>query len=175
MDIALLALHVVIGALFAGHGAQKLFGAFGGYGVSGTAGFMESIGLKPGRLHAVAAGTAELVGGLLLAVGLVVPVAAMILIATMVTAIATVHGRNGVWATSNGYEYNLVLITALFALAGIGAGQYSLDDVIGSDFASTGVALAALAAGLVGGLGAVVGGRLAGRRADTAEPEPAAA
>src|SRR5437899_1491717 len=110
MDISLLALHVVIGALFVGHGSQKLFGAFGGYGITGTAGWMESIGLKPGRLHAVAAGAAEFFGGALLAAGLVVPFAAAVVIATMITAIITVHARNGVWVTDQGYEYNLVLI-----------------------------------------------------------------
>jgi putative oxidoreductase len=149
--------------LFVGHGAQKLFGAFGGYGIAGTAGFMESLGLKPSRLHAVAAGTAELAGGALLALGLLVPFAAAALIATMVTAIITVHARNGVWVTDQGYEYNLVLIAVFFALAGVGAGQYSLDDALGLDLASTGWALAALAAGIVGGVGAVVAGRLGAR------------
>lgn len=163
MNLSLLVLHVVIGALFAGHGAQKLFGAFGGYGIDGTAGWMESIGLKPGRVHAIAAGTAEFVGGVLLALGLFVPFAAAVLIATMVTAIITVHARNGVWVTEQGYEYNLVLIAALFALAGVGAGNGSLDYAFGLDLASTGWALASLAAGAIGGVGAVVAGRIGAR------------
>jgi putative oxidoreductase len=163
MNVALLALHVVIGVLFVGHGAQKLFGAFGGYGITGTAGFMESLGLKPGKVHAIAAGVAELAGGALLALGLFVPFAAAVLIATMVTAIITVHARNGVWLGDNGYEYNLVLIAALFALAGVGAGKYGLDDAFGLDLASTGWALAALGAGIAGGVGAVVAGRLGAR------------
>jgi putative oxidoreductase len=163
MDLTLLVLHVVIGALFIGHGAQKLFGAFGGPGLEGTAGWMQSIGLKPGRVHALAAGLAEFAGGVLLALGLVVPFAAAVLIATMVTAIIAVHARNGVWVSDQGYEYNLVLIAALFALAGIGAGQYSLDNAFGFDLASTGWALAALVAGIVGGSGAVLAGRLGDR------------
>jgi putative oxidoreductase len=163
MNLTLLILHLVVGVLFVGHGAQKLFGAFGGYGLAGTAGWMESIGLKPGRAHAAAAGLAELVGGALIALGLFVPFAAAVLIATMVTAIITVHARNGVWATAQGYEYNLVLIATLFALAGVGAGKYGLDNAFGFDLASTGWALAALAAGVLGGIGAVVVGRLGSR------------
>ena len=163
MDITLLVLHVVIGLLFVGHGAQKLFGAFGGYGIAGTAGWMESIGLKPGRVHAIAAGVAEFAGGALIALGLFVPFAAAVLIATMVTAIITVHGRNGVWVTNQGYEYNLVLVVALFALVGVGAGKYGLDDAFGFDLASTGWAIGSLVAGLVGGIGAVVAGRLGAR------------
>ena len=163
MDITLLVLHVVIGLLFVGHGAQKLFGAFGGYGIAGTAGWMESIGLKPGRLHAIAAGVAEFAGGALIALGLFVPFAAAVLIATMVTAVITVHGRNGVWVTNQGYEYNLVLVVALFALVGVGAGKYGLDDAFGFDLASTGWAIGSLVAGLVGGIGAVVAGRLGAR------------
>ncbi len=164
MDIPLLALHVVVGLLFAGHGAQKLFGVFGGNGIAGTAGFFESIGLRPGRLHATAAGLAELLGGVLLALGLLVPVAAGFLIATMVAAIATVHGSNGPWATDGGWEYNAVLVAVLFALAGVGPGAYALDAGLGLELAGTGPALIALALGLAGGIGAVLSGRLAPQR-----------
>lgn len=167
MDISLLALHLVVGLLFAGHGAQKLFGAFGGHGIEGTAGFFESIGLRPGRLHATAAGAAELIGGLLLALGLLVPVAATLLIATMVAAIVTVHGSKGPWVTDGGWEYNAVLIAVAFALTGVGAGAYGLDAalgldaILGLDLAGTVPALIALALGVAGGLGAVLSGRLA--------------
>src|SRR3954470_1308770 len=99
MDLALLVLRIVVGGLFVGHGAQKLFGAFGGHGLAGTAGFFENIGLRPGMLHARAAGAAELVGGLLLALGLFTPFGAAALIATMVAAIVTVHYAKGVWVT----------------------------------------------------------------------------
>jgi putative oxidoreductase len=159
MEIALLVLRVVVGALFAGHGAQKLFGIFGGHGIDGTAGFFEQLGLRPGRLHATAAGTAELLGGLLLAAGLVTPFAAAALIAVMTAAILTVHRPNGVWNSNNGYEYNLVMIAVAFALAGVGAGQWSLDHALNLDLAGTGWALGALGVGLVGGVGAVLSGR----------------
>src|SRR5215212_2000302 len=110
MDLALLVLRLVVGLAFAAHGAQKLFGAFGGHGLEGTAGFFEQIGLRPGKLNAVAAGPAELFGGILIALGLVMPFAAAALIAVMVAAVATVHFKNGVWVTEQGYEYNLVLV-----------------------------------------------------------------
>lgn len=164
MELGLLVLQVVIGALIAGHGAQKLFGVFGGHGLEGTAGFFESLGLKPGRLHAGAAGGAELAGGLLLALGLVTPVAAALVIAVMVTAIATVHASNGLWNENGGYELNLVVIAIAVALAGTGAGEWSLDAALGLDLAGAGWAVGALAAGIVGGLGALGAGRLAARR-----------
>lgn len=164
MEVGLFVLHLVVGLLVAGHGAQKLFGAFGGHGLDGTSGFFESLGLRPGRLHAVAGGGAELVGGLLLALGLLTPLGAALVIAVMVTAIATVHATKGVWNTEGGYEYNVVLIAIATALAGAGAGDWSLDAVLGLDIAGAGWAVAALAAGLVGGLGAVAGGRVASAR-----------
>lgn len=123
----LLLVRLVVGLLFVGHGAQKLFGWFGGYGPKGTGGWMESIGIKPGVLMAVLVGLAELLGGALLAAGLFTPVAALFITVTMLGAIATVHGRNGIWATANGYEYHLVLIAAAIGVALVGAGDYSLD------------------------------------------------
>ncbi len=105
MELGLIMLRFVVGGLLVGHGAQKLFGSFGGHRISGTAAFFEGIGLRPGRTHATAAGTAELAAGLLLIVGLLTPVAALLVIAVMVAAIITVHWPNGgVWATGNGYE-----------------------------------------------------------------------
>src|SRR5919107_793660 len=99
MDIALLVLRVVVGLFFVGHGAQKLFGKFGGHGLEGTAGFFEQIGMVPGRRHAIAAGSAEFFGGLLLVLGLATPLAAALIIAVMFVAVATVHAKNGPWAT----------------------------------------------------------------------------
>ena len=160
MDLALLVLRIVVGLGFAAHGAQKLFGIFGGHGIEGTAGFFEQIGLRPGRVHAWAAGTTEFAGGLLIALGLFVPFAAAALIAVMTAAILTVHLHNGFFNTENGYEYNLELVAAVFALAGIGAGAWSLDSALGLDLAGTAWALGALAAGLLGGIGAVLAGRL---------------
>lgn len=160
MDIGLLVLHAVVGLAFAAHGAQKLFGLFGGHGIEGTAGFFEQIGLRPGKLHAWASGIAEFGGGALIALGLFVPFAAAALIAVMVAAVLTVHLRNGFFNTENGYEYNLELIAAAFALAAIGAGEWSLDAAFGLDLAGTAWALGALGAGILGGVGAVLSGRL---------------
>jgi putative oxidoreductase len=166
MDIALLVLRVVVGLLMAGHGAQKLFGSFGGHGIDGTAGFMESLGMRPGRRHATAAGAAELAGGVLLTLGLVTPLGSALIIAVMVVAIATVHAPKGPWVTDGGYEYNIVLIAAAFALAGAGPGEISLDDALGwmPDITGTGWAFLALAAGVLGGIGALLAGRGAARR-----------
>jgi putative oxidoreductase len=172
MDIALLVLRVVVGLFFAGHGAQKLFGSFGGHGLAGTAGFFDSIGMKPGRRNAIAAGTAELVGGVLLVLGLLTPLAAALIIAVMFVAIATVHLKNGPWVTDSGWEYNAVLIAIAFAVAGAGPGEISLDDVIGwmPDITGTGWAFGALAAGAVGALGALAGARAAVGRGTVPQP-----
>ena len=161
MEIALLGLRIVVGLAFAAHGAQKLLGAFGGEGIAGTARSFEQIGLRPGKLQAWMAGTTELVGGSLIAVGLVTPFAATALIAVMTAAALTVGVPNGFFVTNNGYEYNLVVAASLFALAGIGAGDWSLDRAVGIELTGTLPALGALGAGVLGGLGAVLSGRLA--------------
>ena len=130
MAVGLLVIRVIVGLLFVGHGAQKLFGWFGGYGPKGTGGWLESIGVKPGVTMAVAAGLMELVGGLLFALGLLTPVGAVLIILTMIGAIKTVHGQNGLWSTTNGYEYNLVLLAVAAGVALTGAGAYSLDALL---------------------------------------------
>jgi putative oxidoreductase len=159
MDLALMVLRVVVGLLFVGHGAQKLFGAFGGGGLDGTTGMFDNIGLRPGWLHARAAGTAEFAGGLLLALGLFTPFAAAALIAVMTAAVITVHAPNGIWNTNRGYEFNLVMVAAAFALAGIGAGAWSLDNAFGFDLHGVLWAVGALVVGVIGGIGAVLSGR----------------
>jgi putative oxidoreductase len=128
--LGLLLIRVVVGLTFVGHGAQKLFGSFGGHGIEGTAGFFESIGLKPGRTMVVAAGVAELVGGLLFALGFLTPLAALAIIGTMLIAIVKVHGPNGYWATQNGYELNLIILVIALGVALTGAGSYSLDAIL---------------------------------------------
>lgn len=130
MHIGLLIIRLVVGLTFVGHGAQKLFGWFGGYGLKGTGGWLESIGLKPGTTMALLAGLAEFVGGLLFALGLFTPFAAFLIAATMIVAIAKVHAPNGFWVTQNGFEYNLVLIAVVVGIALIGAGDYSLDAIL---------------------------------------------
>ncbi|MFB7141789.1 DoxX family protein [Gottfriedia sp. NPDC056225] len=127
INIGLLIIRLVIGLLFVGHGAQKLFGWFGGYGLKGTGGWFDSIGMKPGVTIALFAGLAELIGGILFALGLFTPLAGIIIAGTMVMAIIKVHAPNGLWATSNGYEYNLTLVAVAIGVALIGPGQYALD------------------------------------------------
>ncbi|WP_314304328.1 DoxX family protein [Brevibacillus parabrevis] len=126
MDLGLLIIRLVIGLSFAGHGAQKLFGWFGGYGLKGTGGWLESIGVKPGVAMALLAGLAELVGGLLFAAGVGTWVGALLVVFTMLVAIVKVHGQNGYWVTQNGYEYNLTLIAVAIGVALIGPGAYVL-------------------------------------------------
>ena len=169
MDLGLLILRVVVGGLFAGHGAQKLFGYFGGGGLEGTAGMFDKLGLRPSWLHARAAGTAEFMGGALLALGLFTPFAAAALIAVMTTAVIKVHAPNGIWNTNKGYEYNLVLVAVAFAMAAVGAGAWSLDNAFGLDLHGVGWAIGALVVGIAGGVGTVLSGRTAGGR----EPHPA--
>ncbi len=130
INLGLLIIRLVIGLSFMGHGAQKLFGWFGGYGLKGTGGWMESLGLKPGVTMALLAGLSELIGGTLFALGLLTPLAGIMIAATMVMAIAKVHGTNGYWSTQNGYEYNLTLIVVAIGIALMGPGQYAIDAFI---------------------------------------------
>lgn len=130
MNLGLLIIRLVVGLSFAAHGSQKLFGSFGGHGLKGTGGFFESIGIKPGVLMAFLAGAAEFVGGLFFAAGLLTPFAAVLVAITMLVAIFTVHGKNGYWVTSNGFEYNLALIAIAVGVALIGPGAYALDALI---------------------------------------------
>ncbi|MDN4074880.1 MULTISPECIES: DoxX family protein [Fictibacillus] len=127
LSLGLLIIRLVIGLSFAAHGTQKLFGWFGGHGLKGTAGWLESIGVKPGYTMALLAGLAEFGGGLLFAAGLVTWLGAAAIIFTMLIAIVKVHGANGFWSTSGGYEYNLILIAVALGVAFTGAGDYSLD------------------------------------------------
>lgn len=130
-----LPLRVGAGAIFAAHGAQKLFGWFGGYGLEGTAGWMTSIGLEPGLLMATAAGGAEFFGGLLLIVGLLVRPAALILALTMIVAIVTVHLQNGLFMSNNGYEFGLALLAVSVGLVFRGAGSLSADHLLQTQLA----------------------------------------
>lgn len=130
INLGLLIIRLVIGLSFMGHGAQKLFGWFGGYGPKGTGGWMESIGIRPGVLMAVIAGASEFVGGFLFAVGLLTPVGAILIAATMLVAIWKVHAKNGYWVDKGGIEYPFVLIAVVIGVALIGAGSYSLDAML---------------------------------------------
>lgn len=120
-------LRVLVGIIFVAHGAQKLFGWFGGYGLAGVAQWMESIGLAPGYLMALMAGSAEFFGGLALIIGLLVRPAAAVLTFTLLVAIFSVHIGNGFFMSDNGYEFALALMAATLALLIEGAGRLSVD------------------------------------------------
>ncbi len=120
-------LRIVAGITFAAHGSQKLFGWFGGYGLAGVAQWMESIGLAPGYLMALMAGSAEFFGGVALIIGLLVRPAAAVLAVTMLVAILTVHLANGFFMSNNGYEFALALLAISVALVFEGAGKLSID------------------------------------------------
>ena len=122
-----LPLRIGAGVIFAAHGAQKLFGWFGGYGLEGTADWMASIGLEPGLLMAAMAGSAEFFGGLLLISGLLVRPAALMLASTMAVAIVTVHLQNGLFISNNGVEFALALLAVSVGLVFRGAGSLSAD------------------------------------------------
>ncbi|MEK9766813.1 MAG: DoxX family protein [Thalassolituus sp.] len=128
--ISALLLRVPVGLILAAHGSQKLFGWFGGYGLEGTGQWMASIGLEPGFLMALLAGSAEFFGGLALALGLLTRPAALLTAFTMLIAIFSVHIGNGLFMANNGYEYALTLFVVSIALAVQGAGSFSADQII---------------------------------------------
>lgn len=129
-DTGLLLIRVVFGLSFAGFGMQTLFGVLGGDGLSGTAEFYESVGLRPARPLAVLAGLGELAGGLLFALGLLTPLAGIIMAAIMVVAIVTVNAKEGYWS-SGAYQYCVAIIAAAVGVGLIGPGEFSLDAAIG--------------------------------------------
>lgn len=125
--VAALILRVTVGLILAAHGAQKLFGWFGGNGLAGNAGWLSSIGIEPGFLMAILAGSAEFFGGLALVLGLLTRPAALITAFTMLVAIFSVHISNGLFVADGGYEYALIL---MIALAVQGGGYFSIDKVL---------------------------------------------
>jgi putative oxidoreductase len=165
MDIGMLLLRLTVGLTLGAHGAQKLFGWFGGPGLDGTGKGMEMLGFFPGRRHALMAGLAEVGGGLLLALGLMTPVAASIVFAVMLVASVSAHLKRGFFVMNGGYEYTLVLGLSGLSLAFTGPGLVSLDALLGLHLEG---ALWGGGAVLVGAAGAAIqlGGR---RRAQTAQ------
>ena len=152
MDSGLFVVRVVFGLLMAAHGSQKLFGWFGGYGLSGVAGFFEGLGFRPGRLFALAGSLSETLGGLLIALGFLGPIGPAIVLAVMVVAGGSVHWEHGLFAATNGIEVPLLYGTAAAGLILTGAGQYSLDALLGlSSLWTPSTAWAALAVGILGG------------------------
>jgi putative oxidoreductase len=171
MKIGRLLLRLAVGGFFFGHGTQKLRGWFGGHGLDATAQMFEQLGMRPGRRNAIAAGVAEAGGGTALALGFATPFAAAALTSTMLTAINRVHLKNGPWIANGGYEYNAVLIASVIALAEVGPGELSLDHALGNERSGPGWALAALALGVAGAVGAhVLAEREAASEVPAAEP-----
>jgi len=149
MDAALLFVRLVIGLAMAAHGAQKLFGWFGGYGLAGTGGFLEGLGFRPGRVFAFFAGLGEMGGGLLMALGLAGALGPAIIVMVMLVAIFSVHISKGFFITNGGWELNACYIASAVAVAYVGNGAYSLDrafglDVLGSTQAATILMVAAI-------------------------------
>lgn len=130
-DLGLLVLRLVTGGLLAGHGAQKGFGAFGGVGFQGVAGWMESLGLKPGQAWAGLAVAGELGGGALTALGLANPLGPLLASSAMAMAWAKGHAGKPIWASEGGGELPLTNIAATMAVAMTGPGRYSLDNLLG--------------------------------------------
>jgi putative oxidoreductase len=181
MKLGAFVLRGTIGSLFVGHGTQKLFGWFDGPGLEGVKGMMESLELRPPKRHAVAAGLSETAGGALLLLGALTPFATTALTATMVTAIRKVHADKGPWNIGGGYEYNLVLIAALTALADNGPGRPSVDSARFPSLHGPFWALASLGAGIAGSYLATApplneppAGEPTGRFTRTEQPVPAA-
>lgn len=152
-DLGLLVVRVVFGLIFAAHGAQKLLGWFGGYGIAGTGGWLESSGYRPGKFFATALGTTEIVAGLLLALGFLGPVGPALIIVVMVVAMITVHWKNAFFVSTNGIEHPLMFTVAAIGLALTGPGRYSLDYQQGwLRWERPGITWVILAAGVVVGL-----------------------
>ena len=155
LDIGIAGLRLVVGALVVGHGLGNLFGSFGGFGLDGTGAIFERLGLRTGRTLAGVAGVVELGAGALLVAGLATPLAGAALVGLMVTTIRTAHRGKGPWYFNGGWEYNVTLLTVGAALAFTGPGELSLDHALDLHPGTTGWGLAALALGIVSGLGAL--------------------
>ncbi|MCA1690509.1 MAG: DoxX family protein [Actinobacteria bacterium] len=146
-SLGLLVLRGVLGGLFVGHGTQKLFGWFEGPGLRGTGEEFDAIGLRPGRPQATTAGISETLGGALTVAGWLTPVGSALITAVMTQAIRSVHAGKGPWFTDEGWEYNAVIIAAMFAITDLGPGSWSIDHARGKERSGPLWATAALGVG----------------------------
>jgi putative oxidoreductase len=157
ISIGLLVARVVIGLVMAAHGAQKLFGWFGGYGLNKTGEFFVHLGFRPGRTFAALASLTEITSGLLIALGLFGPVGPALMMSVMIVAAVTVHWEHGLFAATNGIEVPLLYATAAFGFALAGFGQFSLDALLGiADLWTAPITWAVLGLGIAGGFGNLV-------------------
>jgi putative oxidoreductase len=150
MTIGRSILRTTLGGLMLGHGLQKLHGSFGGPGLEGTEQAMAAMGIHPAKHQAVAAALSETIGGGLTAAGLLSPLGPAMIIGTMAVAIKKVHGKNGVWVTKGGYEYNALIIAAAIALAADGPGAVSIDGILRSRRSGLPWAVVSVVLGLAG-------------------------
>src|SRR3954447_15613856 len=173
MAEGLFIIRLLIGALLVAHGTQKLFGWYGGHGLAGTGGFFEQLGHRPGRQMAMMAGLSEAGGGLLLVLGLLTPLAAAMILGTMIVASRSVHAPNGLWATNGGYELPMTYGIVAIALAFTGAGGWSIDDAANIPWTSGwGPGLAASVLALVtSGIVMARRGRVVGGQTEDAYPD----
>lgn len=153
-DVGLLVLRSVVGGLMAGHGAQKLFGSFGGYGLEGTSGWLESLGLKPGKAWAALAGGSEFGSGVLTALGFLTPIGAISMFGPMIMAWNKAHAGKPIWVTAGGAELPLTNMAIASAIALVGPGRFSIDHALDIEVPMPLVALTAagVAAGAIAGM-----------------------
>lgn len=163
MSVGLLIIRLVVGLTLAAHGTQKLFGWFGGGGLSATSQMFEKIGLRPARVHARLAGLAEMCGGLLLALGLLTPAASAMILAVMIAAVPLVHLEHGFFAVNGGWEYNLVLAASALGVAFAGPGAFSFDAMLGISWGEQ-WGIAALIVGIIAGAAVVFARNVAQHR-----------
>ena len=159
-SLGLLVLRLVVGLTMAAHGAQKVFGWWSGPGIGGWTAAMERMRFRPARFFAWLSAAAELMGGLLLAVGLLTPLAAAVLVGQSAVIIGHVHGPKGFWNRNSGFEFPLALVGGAVSIGLIGAGALSVDAAIGLRFDDA-VRAALLVVGALGGIAALAVPRLA--------------
>jgi putative oxidoreductase len=168
LGIGLLIARLIIGLVMAAHGAQKLLGWFGGYGLQATGEFMVQLGFTQGRAFAAMASIVEITSGLLIALGFLGPVGPALMISVMIVAALTVHWKNGLFAAKNGVELPLLFIASALAFAMAGFGPYSLDGLLGFTTPwSPGMTWLVIAVGIAGGLANVALGSISKAAART--------